>query len=445
MNARDAALSILTAFDSTGKSLDGLIDHTFAAHHIDHRDRRFAYDVVYGVMRRRGTLDYVIARFLDNNDALKQPGLRNILRIGAYQILYMDRVPDHAAVNEAVNAAKSSRKLRYYAGLVNALLRNIIKHRKQPIKPSPAMPLAGRLSLEHSHPSWLVERWLDRFGLGDTKKLLAFNNARPQVHLRRRMRGVTRQQFEFDVRPICGNACGLLNLYYPLVKSLQPDQIAVLERGDCVIQSPSSGWVVAMLDIQPGDRLLDLCSAPGGKSTLAAEFAGPEGRVCACDISPDRLRRVTETIRRMKLRTVIPLAADGRKPPFAGYFDKVLVDAPCSGTGVLHRHPEARWNRTMDSIREQARLQGELLDSAMQLLKPDGILVYATCSMEKEENEEVVEAFLSRHEEVSREKPPLLIPANCSTNDGYLRITPWAHGFDGMFAARMKKSARHAG
>jgi len=440
VNAREVAQSILTAFDSTGKNLDGLIDRAFDTHRIDHRDRRFAYDVVYGVMRRRCTLDHIIARFLDNKDALKHAGLQNILRIGAYQILFMDRVPDHAAVNEAVNAAKSSKRLHYYTGLVNALLRNIIKHRKQPIKPDPALSLAARLSLEHSHPSWLIERWLDRFGLGDTKKLLAFNNARPQIHLRRRIRGITRQQFEFDVQPICGNACGLLNLYYPLIKSLQPDQIAVLERGDCVIQSPSSGWAVAMLDIQPGDRLLDLCSAPGGKSTLAAEFAGPEGRVCACDISPERLRRLKETIRRMKLRTVIPLAADGRKPPFAGHFDKVLVDAPCSGTGVLHRHPEARWTRTIDSIRDQTLLQGELLDSALHLLKPGGTLVYVTCSLEKEENEDMVESFLSRHPDVSRQKPPLSIPANCTSIDGYLRITPWAHGFDGIFAARMKKS-----
>jgi len=441
MNARELVVAILHDFDAGAGNLDGLIDRYFISARIDHRDKRFVFEMVYGILRNRRAIDFVIEHFLEDKDAKKNLALMNILRMGAYQIIYLDRVPDHASVNESVKIAKSRRTTAHCAGLVNALLRNIIKNKKRLPAPT-GSSLAERLSIEYSHPLWLVERWLTRLGLSHAKKLLAFNNTRPETVLRRRIRGLSKQQFETEVRTLCKGPVGFMNLFYPVSKSVQSDRIIVLGRGDCVVQSPSSGWAVAMADIQQGDHLLDVCCAPGGKTTLMAELAGQTGTVCACDISFSRLAALIETAERMDLRTIFPFVADGRQLPVRGYFDKILVDAPCSGTGIFNHHPDARWTRTAESLTAMAGTQRELLIAAAQSVPADGILVYSTCSIEPEENEQIVQAFLESHPDFVLEKPPSSIPANFTDLQGFLRITPYQHGQDGMFAARMKRKAQ---
>jgi 16S rRNA (cytosine967-C5)-methyltransferase len=442
MNSRAIILKVLQAFDRKPGPLDTAIERELSISTVDHRDRRFVFEIVYGVVRRRLTLDHILGQFVDDPQVLENPYVLRILEIGAYQILYMDRVPDHACVNEAVNLTRTNRKTEHCAGLVNATLRTLIKNRKKITLPDPQKDLCKRLSVEYSHPEWMIKRWLARLGLGKTKQLLAFNNEKPDMYFRRKLRGLSRPQFETDVHDICDSAGGYLNLYYRLRKPVQPDMVSVFKEGECTVQAPSSGWVVALLDVVQGDFVLDLCSAPGGKSTLIAEMSGTNGMVVACEIRRNRMHAALDTFRRMRLSdTILPLLCDAGQLPFKGTFDKILLDAPCSGSGVLHRHPEGRWIKSEADIPRLALHQKRLLDSAANVVRADGVLVYSTCSIEPEENEQIVSAFLADHPGFTQDRPPEAVPGKLIGTDGFLRITPWEHKMDGMFAARLKRNA----
>lgn len=442
MNARQYVLNILEDFDGRSTSLDSIINRALSNREIDHRDKRLIFEIVYGVIRNRLSLDYVLNQLLNEEHFRRNKQLMRILRIGMYQIVYLDRIPAHAAVNESVRLAKKDNRTRDVSGVINAVLRKVIKLKGHLPKPGEGEKLIYRLSVTYSHPQWLVQRWLDRFGLSKTKKLLDFNNSRPEIFLRRKIKGLSRQQFESDARSICyntGGGRGYKNLYYRLKKSVLPEDIRLLKDGYCTVQSESSGWVVALLDVKTGDKLLDVSSAPGGKTSLISELAGKSGAVCACDLKFPRLKKVRETVSRMNLSNVFIITCDGIKLPFAGCFDKVLLDAPCSGTGVMHHHPDARWYRKPQDIKRIIKIQQNLLDAVAPYVIPQGILVYATCSLEPEENHCQVENFLEGHPEFVLEKPFGMIKDTYIDVKGYLNITPHEHKMDGMFAARMRK------
>jgi 16S rRNA (cytosine967-C5)-methyltransferase len=440
MNARVVALHLLRDFDKRPGDLSIIIDRGLRSKTIDRRDRRLVCELVYGTVRRRLTIDYVIEAFLSDTRIRANRELMRIMEVGVYQLLYMDKIPDHAAVNEAVNLAKNQFSTKRFSGVVNGVLRSVINAQGKLPAPGPATELVTRLSIEFSHPAWMVRRWLDRIGLAKVKKLLEFDNQVPDIFLRRKMRGITRQAFETESRTLAEAAGGYQNLFYRLVsKGIMPEEIALFEGGFCTVQAPSSGWAVAMLDIRPGDHCLDLCSAPGGKATLMAELSGERGSVVACDLKPGRLRRIRENAGRMELKTIYFIAADATMSPIRGMFDKVLLDAPCSGTGVVQRHPDARWTRTEPDIGLAAGLQAKLLDAAAPLIAPGGTLLYATCSLEPEENEEQVSAFLARHAEFILGQAPASVPAKYVNLEGILCISPYEHGMDGMYAARLIK------
>lgn len=443
MNSRQLIFRILTDFDNSPGNLERLIDNGLSNGYIDHRDRRFVFDVVYGIIRKQLTIDYMINHYLTEERYRANDVLRRILRIGIYQILYMDRVPDHAAVNETVNLAKTNPHVCKMASVVNGCLRKLITNKQQVPLPDPNKDLAERLSIEYSHPRWFIDRWLKVLGLSKTKQLLTFNNEKPSIHLRRKLRDMSRQQFEADVRTICEPASGYLNLYYKLKNSLLPENIRMIQQGLCNVQAPSSGWVVALLDVQKGEHIIDICSAPGGKTALISELCGDSGTICACDVKWQRLLNVVETVDRMKLNNVYPLICDGLNPPFTGLFDKVLLDAPCTGTGVLNRHPEARLIRTAEDIERLTAVQKKLLASASALVGKNGIIVYSTCSIEPEENELQIETFLKEHPDFILDKSPDCIPANLIDDTGYLKITPYEHQMDGMFGARLKRMSKN--
>jgi 16S rRNA (cytosine967-C5)-methyltransferase len=441
VDARKVILQILTDFDNHPGTIERIVDCALSDAAIDHRDRRFIFEIVYGIIRRRLTLDYQIDRLLDNKMHKKNAVLRRILQIGLYQIVYMDRVPDHAAVNESVKLAKHETDTRHLGGVVNGVLRKVIADRHVIALPDASeMEFNERLSIEYSHPRWLVDRWLKNFGLGQTKQLLAFNNSKPETFLRRKIRGLARQQFESDVRSMCDPATGYLNLYYRLKKALTPEYISVLRQGLCNIQAPSSGWVVALMDVSKGDKVLDICSSPGGKTAMLSELAGDTGTICASDSKWHRVKITLDTVRSLKLTNVYLLVSDGCFPPFEGVFDKVLVDAPCTATGVFHRHPDARWTRKPADIDECVLLQRKLLESAARQIGRGGVLIYATCSIEPEENVQLILSFLKDHPEFIHAGCPDTIPQNYIDKNGFLSITPFAHGMDGMFGARLKKS-----
>ncbi|HEX2958103.1 MAG TPA: 16S rRNA (cytosine(967)-C(5))-methyltransferase RsmB [Chitinispirillaceae bacterium] len=439
LNPRQVILDVLTSFDKNHSDPEHLIDTALKAKKIDHRDRRFIFEIVYGVIRYRMTLDHIINKYIIDDAIRNEEQVYRILRVGLYQLAWMDRVPDHAAVNETVKLAKNDAKSGRFSSVVNAVMRNFINENKVITLPDPQIDLTYRLSVEFSHPDFFVKRWMKNFGLAKTKQLLAYNNIKPAIFLRKKLRDFSRQQFEADVRTLCEPSCGFMNLYYKMKKSLLPENLRLIQYGLCTVQAPSSGWVVAMMDINKGEKLLDMCSAPGGKTSLMAELTDSEGAVCAGEVKFGRIRQVSDVKERMQLDNVYPVLTDGNYLPFNGYFDKVLLDAPCTGTGVFNHHPEARWVKNEQDIEKMTVIQEQLLKSAAQVLHSGGILVYSTCSLEPEENEIQIRKFLSENPSFELDAPPSVIPGTYIDNDGFLRITPFEHSMDGIFAARLKK------
>jgi 16S rRNA (cytosine967-C5)-methyltransferase len=440
MNSRIAIIRILESFDKRPGELEQLIDKELAVNPVDHRDRRFVFEIVYGIIRRRLTLDYIIERRLSDAKLFENKHLKRILELGIYQLMFMDRVPDHAAVNETVDCAGADKRTNGFRGIVNGVLRTVIKEKKHVEYPDSTTDIVERLAVEYSHPQWMLTRWLPRFGLSKTKQLCAFDNEKPEIYFRRKIHGLSRQQFETEFREFGSSATGYLNLYYRCTKPVLPKSVKLFEEGHCTIQAPSSGWIVALLDVQKNDRILDVCSAPGGKTSLMAELARAEGRVFACELKQSRMALVRDTLQRMNIDNVSFLFCDGALLPFSRRFSKILLDAPCSGTGVLHRHPEARWIKTIDDITRLSKLQAALLEASAETLAPGGVLVYSTCSLEPEENQIQIRTFLETHPEFVLERPPILIPENFIDSSGFVLITPHDHKLDGMFGARLKKT-----
>lgn len=439
MNTRIIVLNILEQCDKRPWAMENIIDEELQSPSIDHRDKRFIFEILYGIVRHRLTIDYVMEQYLNDASLMSNKHLKRILEIGFYQLLYMDRVPDHAAVNETVDCARKDPRSRALNGIVNAVLRAFIKDKKRIVLPDARKDLVKRLSIEFSHPEWMVGRWLKRLGLSKAKLLLAFNNERPETYIRRKIRGLSRQQFETESRDVLSPVNGYLNAYYKLAKLALPEKMDLFTEGHCTVQAPSSGWAVALLDVEKGDTVMDVCSAPGGKSALAAELAGETGAVYACELRWSRIMLVRDTIERMRIPHIELLVCEGGRLPFSGRFKKIILDAPCTGSGVLHRHPEARWVKSLEDIEKLVQVQERLLESCAACTSPGGILAYSTCSLEPEENEMVVKAFLSRHPEFILDKPPHEIPATYIDREGFLRITPFDHKLDGMFGARLKK------
>ncbi len=442
MKARECIAHILEEFDKRKVSLESIVDKALSQENIDHRDRRFIFEITYGIVRNRLRLNYILDHFLTDKHFNKNTHLMRYLQIGAYQILYLDRVPDHAAVNESVNLAKREKATLKYVGVINAVLRKIVSQKNSMPKPHIKEEAAIRLSIQFSHPQWLIKRWLKQFGLTNTKRLLEFNNKQPDIFLRRKIKELSRQQFESEIRSVCETpGVGYKNLYYRLKKNHFVEEIRMFQFGHCTVQSSSSGWATALLDIKKDEKLLDVCSAPGGKSTLMADLVGPQGAVCACELRAHRLVKVQESIDRMGLSNIFPIIADGKQLPFTGQFDKILLDAPCSGTGVMNHHPDARWFRTADDIKRIIKVQRELLEGVAPFVVPGGILVYATCSLEPEENWKQVERFLESHKEFTLDNltGTRLVTDTFVDNKGYLFINPFEHKMDGMFAARLKR------
>ncbi|MBD3391472.1 MAG: 16S rRNA (cytosine(967)-C(5))-methyltransferase RsmB [Chitinivibrionales bacterium] len=441
MSARKAVLEILQAYDRRPGRLENFLERSTRVQRLDQRDRRFLVEMLYGIVRRDRTLDFLLDRFLSTARLRQNAALVRLLKLGLYQILYMDRVPAHAAVNESVRLAKADPATAACAGVVNAVLRNVIKSKKHLPRPAQSDALSFRLSIEYSHPEWFIERLLGRLGLAKTKSLLAFNNTPPDIYLRRRIRGMSTPQFDAEARSICDAGKGYRGLFYRLKKRVPPESIRLLKEGFCTVQSPSSGWTVAMLGAGPGERILDLCAAPGGKTSLVSELVGGRGAVVSCDISGRRMRMVAETAGRMSLDNVYLVATDGTRPSFKTTFDRVILDAPCSGTGVFNRHPEARWTRTPEDIARITGLQMRLLEGAATLVRPGGVLVYATCSLEPEENEERVAAFIASRDDFEPDHAPADIPGTYITAGGHCMVRPEEHGLEGMFAARLRRKA----
>lgn len=392
-------------------------------------DRRLAHELAAGVLRQRSVLDSHLAPLVPRGWSSVAPELQDILRLGAYQLTTLDRVPSHAAVDTSVELGKENGGVRT-AAFVNAVLRRLAG---QPSPPTLVGDDAERLAGEHSHPVWLVRRWVDQFGLSAAERLLGWNNTRPRLVLqpaRRDLESLAERwraaSIEVEAAPYGAG----------LVTSLtRPSDLPGFGEGDFIVQDPAQALLGRFADLPQGAVVYDACAAPGGKSIALGRQAEA---VVAGEVSRARARRLAENVRRAGSGREHVIVADARRPPIR-QVEVVLLDAPCLGTGTFARHPDARWRVTPEALGSLARLQFELLERTAGLVPPGGLLVYSTCSLEPEENGAQVQRFLTDHLDFSRE-PTNAVPPELLSPEGDLMVLPHQHDMDGAFAARLHRS-----
>jgi 16S rRNA (cytosine967-C5)-methyltransferase len=444
--ARLVASRVLERVERARAYADLTLQAALARSPLGPRDRAFATELVYGTLRWRGRLDYLLAQVLDRPLAALEPGVLTLLRLGAYQILFCDTVPPSAAVDQAVRSARALGAERA-TGLVNAVLRRLAQRAGTLALPALADdPLAH---LEHAlgMPRWIAERWLAALGPEEAAALAEASNAVPPVTARANRARISRDALlarlaeRFPEARACAFAPDGIVLGHGGAPAGDPDFV----DGLFSVQDEASQLVVELLAPEPGERVLDACAAPGTKTTAIAERVGPAGLVVALDRSERRLALIGRAARRLGLENVTALARDATQPladlPGAP-FDRVLVDAPCSGLGALRRNPDARWRLAPEDPARLAETQAALLASASSVLRPGGTLVYSTCTLTGEENDSVVASFLSRtpgfrRADVAR-VPAMLRPLLDA--EGALRTWPHRHGMDGFFAVRMERA-----
>jgi 16S rRNA (cytosine967-C5)-methyltransferase len=419
-----------------GELLDSSFDRQSAR--LEPRDRRFTRELVYGMLRRRGWIDGLLEARVRGGLARLDSDLLDLLRLGAYQLLYMRSVPAYAAIAQTVELAKRRHGVGA-ARLTNAVLRRLDRERDALDVELPADPIDA-LALVESHPRWLVARWVARWGEDETRKLLQANNT--EAPLVARPIHAVREQVEASLE-----AAGVAVADAPLVRDSMVltspitalTELGAFRQGLFHLQDPASTLVTQYASLAENGTTVvaDVCAAPGGKSV---ELSRRAASVLASDLSFTRLRRVVENIRRMELPNVFAYVADARRPAVREV-DALLIDAPCTGTGTFRRHPDARWRLRTSDLAVMSALQREILRSASSVVKPGGMLVYSTCSLETEENDTQVERFLTEHRNW-RLEPPVegAVPA-AVIDAGRLRVLPHRHGTDGAFAARLRRLA----
>ena len=438
-NPREAALRILHAADTRSAFTDRLLDGAHARGGPDERDQALMHELVKGTLRWRGRIDWALHPLVHIGLSQVQPWIKNILRMGAYQILFLDRIPAHAAVDESV---KLAHKYGHpgTAGLVNSVLRRLVDEKESLVPPEgddvPSLAAWG------SHPRWIVERWLARFGVDDTRKLLLADNRAVAVGLRvNRLRGSREQLIErLKGEGVEATAARWSPDLVWIEGHHSPGALKTFQQGWCTVQDESEALVSRLVAPQTHERLLDLCAAPGGKCTHLAELMGDDGEVWAMERAEPRVASLEATVARLGTHAVHVVQGDGRSYNFPMPFDRVLVDAPCSGLGVLGRRADARWRKGPEMLTELPPLQLELLAAGGRRARPGGVLVYSVCSFEPEETTQVVERFLRQSPNFVLESAHGLLPDDVVDANGFLTVLPHVHGCDGAFAARFRRT-----
>ncbi|MFL5482217.1 MAG: 16S rRNA (cytosine(967)-C(5))-methyltransferase RsmB [Gemmatimonadaceae bacterium] len=400
---------------------------------LDARDRRWTRELVYGMLRHRAGIDAILSERVRGGLVRLDPDVIDLLRLGVYQLLFMGSVPAYAAIAQTVELAKRRHGLGA-SKLVNAVLRRTDRERES-LSTSPTGETVDMLALKYSHPRWLIARWIERFGEQDTERLLTLNNAEAPVIIR--PYGIVREQLEAMME-----AAGVHVAEAPYAR----DSIAIsggttftelgaFKKGLFFVQDPAATLVTMYAAIQTGSTVADLCAAPGGK---ALELSRTASRVVGSDKSFARLQRLLANQKRLESLNVYPFVGDARQPAIKPV-DVVLIDVPCTGTGTFRRHPDARWRIKVSDFAVMSQLQRTILAAAAEAVKPGGLLIYSTCSLEPEENDSQIDWFLSENLNFVLEAPPDGAVHPDLLDNGKLRALPQRHGTDGAFAARLRR------
>ena len=472
-NARQLAFIALRDVHK-GAYADVALDRVLQKVNLPDCDRRLVTELVYGSVRRQRTLDTLMDQLATKKSHQQPQDLRTILHLGFYQLRYQERIPASAAVNTTVQLAKEN-GFAGLTGFVNGLLRQYLRkageqggrgageqggrgaEEKDPLllpqSPVPHFdPLelpensVERLGILHSFPDWIIQVWLEQLGLTETEQLCEWMNQSPTIDLRINPLRTSIEEVEAALQ-----SAGVLVRRIPhLPQALRfigntgsIQKLPGFKEGWWTVQDASAQLVGHLLDPQPGEVVIDVCAAPGGKTTHIAELMEDEGKIWACDRTSSRLRKLQENSQRLNLQSIQIYTGDSRHfNQFQNTADRVLLDAPCSGLGTMHRHADARWRQTLESVRELSVLQRELLTHTSTFVKPGGVLVYATCTLHPAENEEVISAFLAESPQWQIESPRgvELPDSTDSTPQGWFKLWPHRQDIDGFFMVRLRKT-----
>ena len=435
---RELAMQVLQKVHVEGAYANVVLVETLREVQLSERDRRFLTELVYGVTKAGASLDYMIGRYVaDLRKA--QPAIRELLRLGFYQIFCMDRVPPSAACNTAVELAKKHGR-RGAESFVNGVLRAALREPERAAFPDGRD--ARSLALRTWHPQWMVERWIRTYGYERTEELCRCNNTSAPLSMRvntlRTNRDALMEQLAAVGAQVRASAWVPDGIVLDSHGAL--DELAALREGLAQVQDESSMLVAHILGAEPGMTVIDACAAPGGKTTHIAQRMENRGRILAFDIYEEKIRRIERNAKRLGISIIEAHLSDACEigAVYAGQADRVLVDAPCSGLGVLRRKPDARWKKSARDAKTLPSLQHAILESAAQTVKKGGVLVYSTCTMEECENAAVVNAFLETHTDFALEETGRFLPVQ-KTAECMVQIMPEADGPDGFFIARMRR------
>ncbi len=436
---RGTAIKILSRVERTDSYLEKLLDYELRFLELTIQDRALLYEIVHGVIRWQGRLDWILSGFYKGQFSKAIPILKNALRVALYQILFLDKVPEYAAVNEAVEFVKRLHGQKP-ADISNAVLRNIIRNKATLRYPDPEVNLIGYLSTYYSHPVWMLKRWLTRYGQEFTIEMMKANNEKPSITLRLNTSKASLEECKllFDTVNIKFQEGKYLPDFFKVVSQANILQWTYFQQGYFTVQDESAGLACRVLDPKPGMKILDLCSAPGGKSAYIANLMKNEGEIISVDRFDTRLKILEDNLERLGITIVKPVVKDALEFN-DGMYDAALIDAPCSGFGTLAKKPDIKWKKELLDIRQLSELQLKLLLHTATLINPGGVLVYSVCTIEPEETSGVIHQFLAQSPDFYLEPCTNYVHNDVLDKHGCVQTYPNVHKTDGAFAARLRR------
>ncbi len=438
---RGIAVKILNRVDRTDAYLDKLLEIEIKNSELSSKDKALLFEIVHGVIRWLGRIDWILNGFYKGQFSKCIPNVKNSMRVALYQILFLDRVPDHAAVNESVEFVKKLQGEKS-ANLTNAVLRNIIRSRKGIRYPNREEDLVGYLSAYFSHPSWMVKRWIARYGEQETEKLLIANNNRPSHNLRVNTIKTTADELKSLLKSVdLSYSDGkYLKEYLQLNVLTNITSWEYFQKGYFSIQDESTGFSCKALDPKPGMKILDLCAAPGGKTAFLADMMKNQGEIVALDKFESRLELFKRNIERLGITNVRSVAKDALLFN-ENEFDGVIADVPCSGLGTLTKKPDIKWKKDLGDIRNLNKIQLKLVTKAASLVKVGGTVVYSTCTIEPEENIGIVNQFLEKHPNFKLINLGNDFDKDLIDENGCVQTLTSKHKVDGAFVAKLVRTS----
>ncbi len=437
-SARDTALEVLLQVSGANAWSDGSLKRTIAKNKLESRDAALATRLAYGVIQNRMLLDYYIGCWCTQRPGHLEPVILNILRLGAYQILFMDRIPSRAAVNEAVEMVKRHGRPKA-AGLINAVLRKFSVHRED-MSPLPDGSLAERLSVRYSHPQWLVQHLLDQIGEEETERFLRCNNEIVPTTIQTNYLLTDPDTLEKELHQagVSAEMHPWLGGCFLVSGTGDLERLEPFQQGHFMVQDPAARLVALAAQPVPGSRVMDVCAAPGGKSFSLAIDMGDRGQILSCDIHPHKLNLMERSAQRLGISCVRTALADGREfhAVWQEQADLVVADVPCSGLGIIRKKPDIRY-KDPGELSRLPEIQGQILSNAARYVRPGGVLIYSTCTVLRAENEAVTDDFLAHHPDFERES--FTLPQPIGETEGHITLWPQRLDTDGFYICRMRK------